>query len=86
MKAYILTEEEVKNLATGTTRIKDINLPSKQVKTHLVMPNFGMPESAQVLKEFDDAMDKDELDKKYIKPNMIPKPYCGIVGKLIVRQ
>lgn len=85
MKAFMLTEEEINKLAEGGIKPADLKLEEKEVKTHLVMPDMGMPEFAQVFKEFEGAMTREEIIAKYIKPNMIGKPYSVFVGKCILK-
>lgn len=86
MKAFILTEEELENLANGTLALKDINLDNKQVKTWLVMPDYNMPTWAQKFHTTDEPlMDKASLKAKLLKPKQVPRPYAAIVGIMIDR-
>lgn len=86
MKAFILTEEEIENLANGTLVKKDIDLDSKQVKTWLVMPDFNMPTWAQKFYTIDEPlMDKAILKAKLLKPKQVARPFAAIVGKMIDR-
>lgn len=87
MKAYILTEEEINDLAENKVKPEEVAVPDKAVKTVLVTPDLRFPDLAQTYKKFDEVMlTEQEALEKYLRRNKPRPPYCMFTGKILYRQ